>query len=40
MLSSEETRPGYGMVQGPVEWAKVQGRVLRSMVNRSVRQGY
>lgn len=39
MLSREETSPGHGTVQGPVEWAEVQGRVLRLMVGGSVRQG-
>lgn len=35
----EGTSPMCGMVQGPVEWAEVQDRVLRSMVSWSVRQG-
>lgn len=30
---SEKTSTVYSMVQGPVEWAEVQGRVLRSMVS-------
>lgn len=36
---SEEIGSGYGRVQGPVVRAKVQGRVLRSVVSWSVRQG-
>lgn len=36
---SEAISSGYGRVQGPVERAKVQGRVLGSVVSWSVRQG-
>lgn len=35
----EETSTVHNMVQGPLEWAKVLGRVLRSMVSWSLRQG-